>query len=169
MSSIIRHPRYRLAVQTEEWYQNALDEARQTTQMGVMEFVFRHDVLNGFLSLATFLLITSSVLTIVIDESIEHGASIPVITDWYWDLEDALLDEPMGPWDGTYEGIAIPEGEIEEQEGMTFAFQTLPNGDILACGGGEIKMRIYGERVSGTVFDEDGWGYQLTATINGGG
>ena len=137
--------------------------------IGVIESVFRHDVLNGFLSLATFLLITSSVLTIVIDESIEHGASIPVITDWYWDLEDALLDEPMGPWDGTYEGIAIPEGEIEEQEGMTFAFQTLPNGDILACGGGEVKMRIYGERVSGTFFDEDGWGYQLTATINGTG
>ena len=137
--------------------------------MSVMEFVFRHDVLNGFLSLATFLLITSSVLTIVIDESIEHGASIPVITDWYWDLEDALLDEPMGPWDGTYEGIAIPEGEIEEQEGMTFAFQTLPNGDILACGGGEVKMRIYGERVSGTFFDEDGWGYQISAKVNESG
>ena len=166
MSNIIRHPRYRLAVETEEWYQNALDDG---AGMSAIELVFRHDVLNGFLSLATFLLITSSVLTIVIDESIEHGASIPVITDWYWDLEDALLDEPMGPWDGTYEGIAIPEGEIEEQEGMTFAFQTLPNGDILACGGGEVKMRIYGERVSGTFFDEDGWGYQLTATINGTG
>ena len=37
----------------------------------------------------------------------------------------------MGPWDGTYEGIAIPDGEIEEQEGMTFAFQTKPNGTSL--------------------------------------
>jgi len=153
-------------MESEEWYKNALDDG---AGISVIESVFRHDVVNGIMSLATFLLISSSVLTIVIDESIEHGASMPVITDWYWDLEEALLDEPLGPWDGTYEGIGIPDGEIEEQDGMTFAFQTLANGDTLACGGGEIKMRIYGERVSGTFFDEDGWGYQITATINGTG
>ena len=174
-------------MQSEEWYlpenitltrgednasiKSALDDGSggATWRAGVIESVFRHDVVNGIMSLATFLLITSSVLTIVIDESIEHGASIPAITDWYWDLEDALLDDPLGPWDGTYEGIGIPDGEIEEQDGMTFAFQILPNGDTLACGGGEIKMRIYGDKVSGTFFDEDGWGYQLTATINGTG
>ena len=135
---------------------------------------FRYTVLTGALSASTFLLIIGSVLTIGIDESIEHGASIPVITDWYWDLESVVFDEPLGPWDGTYEGNATPYGEIEElfdeqNNSITVAFQTLPNGDVIACGGAVIKMRIYGERVSGTVVDEDGWGYQISAKVNASG
>ena len=135
---------------------------------------FRHTVLTGTLSASLFLFIIGSVLTFGIDESIEHGASIPVITDWYWDLESVVFDEPLGPWDGTYEGNATPYGEIEElfdeqNNSITVAFQTLPNGDVIACGGAVIKMRIYGERVSGTVVDEDGWGYQISAKVNESG
>ena len=150
---------------------DALDEG---VGMGFGDRVFGHFITNGMLSLAAFLCVSCSLATIVIDESIEHGASIPAITDWYWDLESVVFDEPLGPWDGTYEGNATPYGEPEElfdeqNNSITVTFQTLPNGDSIACGGAVVKMRIYGERVSGTVFDEDGWGYQISAKVNESG
>ena len=150
---------------------DALDEE---VGMGFGETLFRSDVVNGVLSLATILLVTSSLVTVVVDESIEHGASVPAITDWYWDLESVVFDEPLGPWDGTYEGTASPYGESvelfdEQNNSIMVSYQTLPNGDVISCGGAMIKLRIYGERASGTVVDEDGWGYQISAKVNESG
>lgn len=150
---------------------DALDEE---VGMGFGESLFRSDVVNGVLSLATILLVTSSLVTVVVDESIEHGASVPAITDWYWDLESVVFDEPLGPWDGTYKGTASPYGETvelfdEQNNSIMVSYQTLPNGDVISCGGAMIKLRIYGERASGTVVDEDGWGYQISAKVNESG
>ena len=108
---------------------DALDEG---VGMGFGDRVFGHFITNGMLSLAAFLCVSCSLATIVIDESIEHGASIPAITDWYWDLESVVFDERLGPWDGTYEGNATPYGEPEElvddqNNSITVIFRTLTN------------------------------------------
>ena len=121
---------------------DALDEE---VGMGFGDRVFGHFITNGMLSLAAFLCVSCSLATIVIDESIEHGASIPAITDWYWDLESVVFDEPLGPWDGTYEGNATPYGEPEElfdeqNNSITVIFRTLPNGDSIACGGAVVPF-----------------------------
>ena len=152
----------------------SVDTSENAVGVSFVNRVIRHAVTNGMLSLAAFLCLSCSLTTIVIDESIEHGASMPAITDWYWDLESVVFDEPLGPWDGTYEGNATPYGELEElfddqNNSITVSYQKLPNGEFISCGGAVVKMRIYGERVSGTVVDEDGWGYQISAKVNESG
>ena len=60
-----------------------------------------------------------------------------------------VFDEPLGPWDGTYKGTASPYGETvelfdEQNNSIMVSYQTLPNGDVISCGGAMIKLRIYG-------------------------
>ncbi len=92
---------------------------------------------------------------IALDESIEHGYTIPLVSDWYWDLESQLLDESLGPYDGNWKGFAVPTDEFVEDS----------NGETIECGGGYVQIRVYGTKISGTFFDSNGFGYQLSATL----
>lgn len=92
---------------------------------------------------------------IALDESIEHGYTIPIVADWYWDLESQLLDESLGPYDGNWKGFAVPTDEYVEDS----------NGETIECGGGYVQIRVYGTKISGTFFDSNGFGYQLSATL----
>ncbi len=92
---------------------------------------------------------------IAIDESIEHGYTIPLIADWYWDLEGQIIDESLGPYDGNWKGFAVPTNETVEDS----------KGETISCGGGYVQLRVYGSKISGTFFDSNGYGYQLSATL----
>ena len=84
---------------------------------------------------------------IALDESIEHGYTIPLVSDWYWDLESQLLDESLGPYDGNWKGFAVPTDEYVEDS----------NGETIECGGGYVQIRVYGTKISGTFFDSNGF------------
>ena len=113
-------------------------------------------VLQAIASKCLVLALIAATGVIALDESIEHGYTIPLVSDWYWDLESQVIDEKLGPYDGNWKGFAVPTNETVEDS----------NGETISCGGGYVQIRVYGTKISGTFFDSNGLGYQLSATLS---
>ena len=113
-------------------------------------------VLQAIASKCLVLALIAATGVIALDESIEHGYTVPLISDWYWDLESQVIDEKLGPYDGNWKGFAVPTNETVEDS----------NGETISCGGGYVQIRVYGTKISGTFFDSNGLGYQLSATLS---
>ncbi len=113
-------------------------------------------VLQAIASKCLVLALIAATGVITLDESIEHGYTIPLVSDWYWDLESQVIDEKLGPYDGNWKGFAVPTNETVEDS----------NGETISCGGGYVQIRVYGTKISGTFFDSNGLGYQLSATLS---
>lgn len=113
-------------------------------------------VLQAIASKCLVLALIAATGVIALDESIEHGYTVPLVSDWYWDLEGQLIDEKLGPYDGNWKGFAVPTNETVEDS----------NGETISCGGGYVQIRVYGTKISGTFFDSNGLGYQLSATLS---
>ncbi len=112
-------------------------------------------VLQAIASKCLALALIAATGVIALDESIENGYTIPLIADWYWDLESQVIDESIGPYDGNWKGFAVATNETVEDS----------KGETISCGGGYVQLRVYGSKISGTFFDSNGFGYQLSATL----
>lgn len=112
-------------------------------------------VLQAIASKCLALALIAATGVIALDESIENGYTIPLIADWYWDLESQVIDKSIGPYDGNWKGFAVATNETIEDS----------KGETISCGGGYVQLRVYGSKISGTFFDSNGFGYQLSATL----
>ena len=55
-------------------------------------------VLQAIASKCLALALIAATGVIALDESIENGYTIPLIADWYWDLESQVIDKSIGPY-----------------------------------------------------------------------